>query len=444
MSYGLSLAGWLACTPVATVPSETEDTAAGAAPLLEFTGERPKNVLILSIDTLVRARVGRYAGTDVSPTLDRLSEEGFTFDNHRSCSSWTYPSVSCVMTGQQNHETGFIPAMVKEGSDTMPQMPDEAVLFPEVFSAAGYDTRLRSSNWYLSSNFNTDQGYADSAFGGEGEGPSSLSIAMTDSETLTEPFLAHVHFIEPHAPLTAPAKYNADEINDLPPLPWDLTNRDGTTALLDAWETISDETKAVATRHLELLYDAEIRDTDEKVRLLLQDYEEAGLLENTLVMVWSDHGEQFFEHGSLGHAGSLYGEENDAIAIFWAVNLVPGSSTRPSTHADLGPTLLEAMDFPVPEEMTGRVLGTEPAEPVFSVLTPAKNTPSSAIEWKGYKLIYWWNGRAELYHRETDPTESNNVFERKPKVAERLWEILEPVVAQQAALTTHTTTPLTF
>lgn len=415
-----------------------------AQPLLQFTGDRPKNVLMLSIDTLARHRVGRYAGNDVSPTLDRLASEGFSFEAHRSCSSWTYPSVGCVLTGRANHEMGFVPFLSPDGPEAMTKMPLELVLFPEVFAAAGYDTRLRSTNDYLSALFQTDQGYADSFLKDDTEDARVGVVAIKDIATLVEPFLVHVHMLEPHSPLNPPTEYYSAEMETVAEVPWDLTTLGGRQAMRNAWETLDESTKAAALRRTELLYDAEIRYTDAQLQAVLRAYEVAGLLENTLVVVWSDHGEQMYEHGSLGHAGTLYREENDAIATFWAKNLVPGTSTVPSTHADLAPTLLDALGLNVPAEMTGRVLGMEPDEPVFSVLHPNTGQPASAVEWQGYKLIYAWSGRGQLFNRDVDPAELTDLYQDEPAVAQELWNMLAPIVAKEAELIPVVPVPLTF
>ena len=70
-----------------------------AGPLIDFGGKKPKNVLMISIDTLRRDRVGRYGKNGNTPFMDRLLGEGVALDNHRSCSDWTYPSILCALTG---------------------------------------------------------------------------------------------------------------------------------------------------------------------------------------------------------------------------------------------------------------------------------------------------------------------------------------------------------
>ena len=90
-------------------------------------------------------------------------------------------------------------------------------------------------------------------------------------------------------------------------------------------------------------------------------------LEDALVVVFSDHGEQFFEHGALEHNNSLHAQETQALAVFWADNLVPVAVSTPTAHPDLAPTSLEALGVAAGSEMTGQPAGTaDPGRPIFS------------------------------------------------------------------------------
>lgn len=420
----------LACTRAS--PDTGADTGAGR--LLRFDGAAPTNVLVLSMDTLTRSGVGRYSGADTSPTLDRLMASGVSFDNHRSCSSWTYASVACTMSGAPNEDMGYVPHIIAgaELSD-METMPDSVDLLPEVFAGAGFDTRLFSSNPYLSADFNTAQGYDSSAFTANISASNLTSEVIADTQDLQAPFLLHAHYIDPHSPFQAPAAYTADALAALPDVPWDLSTEAGDAQLRAAWLNLTEQEQQDALAHLAVLYDGEIRFMDDQIAVLLADLEQRGLLDGTLVVGWTDHGEQFFEHDALGHGMDLYSEENDAIAFYSGAGIIPVAYPGPTTHIDFGPTLLAAMGLDVPGSMTGRVLMSNSQDvPRYSLNWPKDGAPHSSVEDGDWKLIYTWNGMKELYHRSVDPGEQVELSTSEPEQLDALWALLKPTVEKQA------------
>jgi len=163
--------------------------------------------------------------------------------------------------------------------------------------------------------------------------------------------------------------------------------------------------------------------------------EQRGLMENTLILGWSDHGEQLFEHDALGHGSNLYNETNDGIAFFSGAGLQPRSYPLPSSHLDLAPTLLNGMGLPVPTSMQQAPLSWDQEEqPRFSLVWPKDSPPVSSVELGAWKLIYTWNGQKELYQRELDPYESKDLNASYPEKVDALWELLLPHVQEQATL----------
>ena len=116
-------------------------------PLLPQT-KSIKNVLMLSIDTLRTDRVGRYGCDKLSPFLDGLLESGTVLDNHHSCSSWTLPSATCVLTGQSPIELGDFPRI--RAGEKIPDISEGTETLASILSDAGFRTMLLSANLYIS------------------------------------------------------------------------------------------------------------------------------------------------------------------------------------------------------------------------------------------------------------------------------------------------------
>ena len=164
-------------------------------------------------------------------------------------------------------------------------------------------------------------------------------------------------------------------------------------------------------------------------KALFEALDAAGRLDDTLVMFWNDHGEQLFEHGARGHAISLFGEETDGFALFWARGLSPAVWDEATTNLDLMPTALWLLDIDPPPGLAGDVVGTAPAErPVFGTVAPIGRPPQQSVTVGNRKLIYRWDGLKSLFLRDTDPAEANNVYDDNPAVVQAMWDLLLPEV----------------
>ncbi len=114
--------------------------------LLEFDGPTPTNVLLISVDTLRRDTVGRYAGTEDTPFVDGLLASGLVLEDHAGCSNWTAPSFHCLYTGARPLDLGFV---VESGDDQVPGTPRRLDTLPEALEEVGFTGRLVTSNPWL-------------------------------------------------------------------------------------------------------------------------------------------------------------------------------------------------------------------------------------------------------------------------------------------------------
>ena len=120
----------MACTPdEGPNPGPMDANTSSPVPLsppgiVTFEGTPPTNVLLVSLDTLRRDRVGRYGGGANTPFLDALFDRSIVLDNHRSCSDWTAPSMTCALTGLFPPLHNFWPNTTSlEGVVSLPEIP---------------------------------------------------------------------------------------------------------------------------------------------------------------------------------------------------------------------------------------------------------------------------------------------------------------------------------
>jgi arylsulfatase A-like enzyme len=436
----LLLSVLLGCTPNepdTAKPRLPVDTAPPAGPAaLVFEGTPPKNLLFLSIDTLRKDHVGPWSDGNHTPFLDQLAEDGFVLDDHVQCANWTFASVTCTLAGRTNVERGHLPRLNGDQTNRLPVPPDDRFL-SDWLSDAGVYTIGASNNAWFGPQWGNVSGYREfdpspGAAGGVWESVSStLEAAQGRGEA--DRWFVHAHFLEPHASYNPPEGY-AVGISSLPP--WegeDLRDQKDHYRLRDSWGDLTLEERELLTLHLKGLYAGEVRWLDQLLAQFMNDAEQRGWLEDTLVVVWNDHGEQFWEHGQHTHAYSLHGEENDGFAIFWAENLVPGSWSGPTHSIDLVPTVLTALDLPVPAEVTGRTLGTAQQDRYRFTSALARNGGVQTVQQGGMRLHFSWrDGQLALYDRSVDPGETTDLFHPAHPEGLALWQVLRPVAETMA------------
>jgi hypothetical protein len=155
----------------------------------------------------------------------------------------------------------------------------------------------------------------------------------------------------------------------------------------------------------------------------------------TLVVVWNDHGEAFWEHGFQTHAYNLSAEESDGILMFWSKNIVAGQWDEPTSAIDLAPTLLDLFGVPIPPEITGQPVGSAaPDRSIFAATIGRVGGVQSIIK-SGIKLQYHWKGAAvRMWDRNADPFETEDLYNANNREALSLWELLLPEVERMAGL----------
>lgn len=405
----------------------------------QFYGSVPKNILMISIDTFRRDHLDRYGSEGASPFLTALANAGVAADDHHQCSNWTYASMTCTVAGRYNEEAGMTPQLVGGFDESWPiGTPFLASYLQE---KGVYGIAVSSNGWF-GPKYNDTDGYREAFYpsGFEAwtvydEGRDHLDDAILRGDA--DRWMLHIHLTEPHASYDPPESYLGG-LAALEPVPWDLTDRAEQYELgREVWPAMTEAERQLLEAHLRVRYAGEIRYVDDEVFRIIADLDFDGLLEDTLVVVWTDHGEAFWEHGFQTHAYTLHGEENDGVLFFWAKNIVPASWSGPTSAIDLVPTLLALQGLDLPPEVTGIPLGEAPPDrPIFSH-TIARIGPASSVQQNGWKLIFaWQSGQVRLYDRNTDPLETLDLYdaESPPPMALALWSVLLPRVELQSSV----------
>ena len=431
------------------------------------------NVLFIVMDTVRAKNLSLYGyGRPTTPRLEALAREGARFDAARSAAPWTLPSHATMFTGRWPHELFASPEQrVPSGIPTL-----AGALAQQGYATGGFV----ANTFYCNAGFGLAQGFdhyedfyqvfdasATEVLRHSGLGRNLIALAgeeesirpggRKDADKINadflswlptaqgRPFFAFLNYFDAHAPYFTPDR--ADRHFGLrPTTPEDVE-------IIRGWQS---RTTAKATDHeLELArdgYDDCIAYLDGALGRLFDDLDRRGVLDNTLIVVTSDHGEEIGEHHLLGHGRSLYSEELHVplVVVRPRRDRAPGGTgavvAEPVSLRDLPATVLDLIGTgvkgsPFPGRSLGRFAalggpesGAESSAEVAAapdaghvVLTevalrdkvsknadrpPALRGPMKSVVVDGHVYIRNSDGREELYDRAADPAEASDLVGR--------------------------------
>ncbi|HXV65445.1 MAG TPA: sulfatase [Vicinamibacteria bacterium] len=402
------------------------------------TTERPKRVVLISIDTLRADHLGFYGyERPTSPILDALALESTVLDDVTSASPWTLPSHASLLTGLYPRRHGLTSHERYLASDRQ--------TLAQWFSHAGYTTAAVVSSHNLSPAFGLDRGFQRFRYVEENVEQREPSTAITDQAISwldaagDDPLFLFVHYYDVHSDYVSLPRYE-----DLFLRPYE-GNADGSTAQLIAHREGKLDLGAGDAPNLIDRYDAGIRQMDDELGRLLAFLRERGMLDDTFLVVTSDHGEEFFEHGGVLHGKTQFQEVLRVPLLLRGPGVPPGRRIRtPVSLVDVAPTLLDFAGIPVPEGLDGGSLtalwsesGGELAERYLFSEADHNNLEHDmmrAVRHREMKLHYnRLSGEYRLYDLSRDPGEHDDLAEKKPPAMSALEDELDRFMASGTA-----------
>jgi arylsulfatase A-like enzyme len=354
----LALAAGVASWPVvfadAREPAAPEASGAGIA--------KGYNFVLMSIDSLRADHMSAYGyARETSPEIDAMAADGILFEQCSSTTSWTLPAHMSMHTGRSLLGHGVI--------DDDRRLSADVPTLAEQFHGAGYATGAVVSAPYVEARYGVSRGfdhYDDEtvSFATNNESYKSVTGPLV-IDTATEwveanadrPFFMFLHFWDVHYDFAPGPPY--DRMFD-PDYEGDVTGDD--FYFSDAIHPGMDERDL---EHVIALYDGEIRLVDDQIKRFRQNLDRLGLGEKTVIVVVSDHGDEFFEHARKGHHRTLYEEVIRVPMVFY----VPGAPVEArgrrvkseSSIIDIAPTMLSLAGI-------GKLQGVEGRDhaPLFS------------------------------------------------------------------------------
>ena len=379
------------------------------------------NVVFIVVDTLRADRLGSYGyDRETSPLIDDLTRSGVRFARTQAQSSWTKTSMASLWTGLYPPRAGIL-----HYNDAI----SPKVMMPaEIFKEAGYTTAAIFRNGWVGANFGFDQGFdtylkpqprkVEKGFERHVPG-TAARVPGTDTDVTLgaleflrnnthQKFMLYLHYMDVHQ-----FAYEAS------------------FAELDFGSTLSDS------------YDRAIRWTDANIDLLVAELERLNLMEKTILVLASDHGEAFSEHGIEGHAQDLHEEVLKVPLVISLPFRIDGGLAveQLARNIDIWPTILDMLGLPPLPNADGTSLvpmirtaaqgsGAQEHES-FAYLDRSwgrqdeEPQPLVALEYDGRKIIYSLTdpeGSLMAFDLDADPREQTNLGDRAPDWIEPLRE----------------------
>ncbi len=396
--HSLKVHGISIRTPAITVLSVLALLAAGCGEPLDNKGDKPYNILLISIDTLRADHLGAYGCTSVeTPNIDKLAREGVLFSNAYTPCPITLPAHASLLTG-------VYPAFHNVRNNGIATARPSLTFLQEVLRNNGYATGAVIGSLVLDSGFGLDQGfdtYDDEIVQSDrdvstfffperrAEEVTSRAYAFLKQQGLNgKPFFLWVHYFDPHGVYAPPGRF-ADKYADNP-------------------------------------YDGEIAYVDEQIGVLGNMLRMTGLDNDTLWIITSDHGEGLGEHGETTHGIFVYDTTLHVPLILFNKELMsePMEVSACVSLVDIMPTVMDLLNITACEsELSMHGMSLVPLlagrkEKIHDLLYFETLMPYFDYGWAGLRgvrsdgLKYIAAPEPELYDSHEDPVELDNIFEK--------------------------------
>lgn len=295
------------------------DYAFFADPILATRKADPKRVVLVFVDTVRLDHLGLYGyERDTSKPLDEWAKGAVVFDQARSVAPWTLPTSRAALTGRQ------------------PEFWEAATTLQGKLRSQGWSTAFFNGNVYLSANFDMerDWGLHHSVKDAAADDQVDHALEWLEAQEGRDALLL-VHLMDPHLPYREPSAYRYRYAKGDTPR---ALGGDGFARSTVARARLTDESDRQYVRDR---YDNNLAFTHDELKRLF-----GVLRDDDVVVYFSDHGEEFWDHEGFEHGHSLFDELLRVPLVIKAPGLEARRVTEPVSLLDLAPTVMDALDVP--------------------------------------------------------------------------------------------------
>jgi arylsulfatase A-like enzyme len=444
--------------PASSTPEPTPAPARPAPPR-PAAKRVPRIVILISLDTLRADHLGSYGSARfTSPVLDGIAREGVVFDDASATAPWTLPSHASMLTGLHPNEHGV--------TTQWRSLPEDISTLQGVLSRRGFRTAAVVNSTLLRQRpYQVTRGFDEFVWIEEGFDHREPSRHVTDraiahlSRSDRKPLFLFVHYYDVHSDYVSLPGYErlfVDPYSGIADgstlqlfyanLNQDYADRcredfDSEACTVTSGRVIDASTPkirytAADVRHLESLYDAGVRQLDTELGRLFSHLRTSGKLDEALVVVTSDHGESFGEHGAMEHGFDQHQEVLRVPLIIRGPGIPRGKRIdAPVSLVDVMPTILAQLQIMPPGDGAGLDLaplwqGDRPeafatrrlyGESPIWIHPLVGNRLMRSVREGNFKLHFdALRGTHALYDLSVDPGEATDISQGYPELTARL------------------------
>ena len=409
------------------------------------------NIILISLDTLRKDALGVYLNKSISssPILDNFAKDSVIFEQ-------AYAPMPFTPASHMTMLTGMLPAIhnVSHPIDesTVNVLPKNIPTLTQILQKKGFSTHGIFSNIWLRNGFGFERGF-DSYDQIWGMAPyakqiTSKAVALiTKRNKSKEPFFLFLHYYDIHSdfhqnqpPYTAPKKFQIPEYGDATKQ-FCYPSGPCSTQYLQMVNQKKGDISPNRVNLLRRLYQSGVAYTDESLANIFHTLKENDLYDNSLIIVTSDHGEEFAEHGLFLHEQLYQENSNIPLIVKFPHNKYAGKVvTQLVELADIMPTALNIAGLPMPQIIQGKnlvdsITNKRKGDTDLILIQDKLIKNKYAVLYKKYKLIHdFSSGTSELYNLTEDPTESLNLTKSNPLLGDNLLKKLANRVEENKQL----------
>jgi len=401
---------------------------------LPFITQKKYNVIFFAFDGLQSKHLSRYGyNLDLTPNLDTVLDSSYLFTQAISPSSWTIPTYMSIFTSLYPSEhklvnkfTEFDKKAGKIVQSNLKVLSPDVVTLALLLKEKGYQTAAFTGDAGVSSvygyNLGFDQYYDGPPFGGFSDTiPRSIEWLKKRTD---KPFFLFIHGYDVHGQYAPEEGFDYRFVKK----PY----RGKYTGSKHEQGALREEGLAKGKLNLteedvlfwRAIYDEKINRADEEFKLFWDTVNELNLNNNTVFVIFSDHGTEIYEHGTFDHGHTLYSELLNVLLAIKLPHQTSGKRINSLVSTiDVIPTLLSILKIKHPNlnilkgaDLTPAFHGADVSHPVYSETDYRLYTHKRSVQTPdGWKFILTLNGNSrELYNLKDDSNELNNLAESEP------------------------------
>ena len=416
--------------------------------------ESKPNIVFMLVDALRKDRLSCYGYMrNTTPFIDKFAENGLLFANAISQAPWTSPSMASIFTSKYPTQIGVGAIEVTEGMRNLDLflpsiLKKKATTLSEILKRARYKTYHIGTNPYVVDKFRMLQGFERKTYQHLARASEVIDIAIDNvskHEDRTQgPFFVYLHFMDLHIPTDPPSPYDTL----FPTLDSTPHNREHREWKIFKEKDLGSEEHKIYMSHKLALYDGSLAYLDFHLGRFVTYLEQAKLIDNTIIVIASDHGEEFWDHAlfelknfsdprniyGMGHGHTMFRELLDVPLILYGAGISRRKVEQQVRNIDITPTLLglagltKAVDSMEGIDLIQKIEHNELRDMIAFSEDIAYGFEQKSLQNRAHKYIRYLK-REFLFDKSNDPEEMNDISEEQPLILKQFRELLDNVLA---------------